>query len=190
MRGHKLLDINKLSVFRCSLCKKTRKVKFFCRYKRKLKHGKTNWYFNSWCKDCKIKRRKKYERKSPKYNRHPSAAKRLPGRTRYILYEYGLDEVSFDVLRKKQNNRCAICFRRFRNRKDTQIDHHHTNGSIRGLLCRTCNLGLGYFRDNQEILKKALVYLKDRSSIRFLNKAIFMPEKSFVRKHQKPPKRT
>jgi len=40
------------------------------------------------------------------------------------------------------------------------IDHCHTSGRVRGHLCRSCNLGLGFFKDNTDILQSAVVYLE------------------------------
>jgi len=41
------------------------------------------------------------------------------------------------------------------------VDHDHKNGEVRGLLCHRCNVGLGNFQDNPELLLKAYKYLKD-----------------------------
>jgi hypothetical protein len=40
------------------------------------------------------------------------------------------------------------------------IDHDHTTGEVRGLLCPTCNAGLGHFKDSPELLLKAALYLQ------------------------------
>jgi hypothetical protein len=42
------------------------------------------------------------------------------------------------------------------------IDHCHTNNNIRGVLCRNCNTGLGYLKDNPMLLRKAAEYLEDK----------------------------
>lgn len=44
--------------------------------------------------------------------------------------------------------------------KNKCIDHCHLTGEFRGLICRNCNLGLGYFRDRKELLFKAIGYLE------------------------------
>ncbi|WPJ53570.1 hypothetical protein RCIP0083_00040 [Klebsiella phage RCIP0083] len=44
-------------------------------------------------------------------------------------------------------------------RRALAVDHCHTTGSVRGLLCDNCNRGIWYFRDNHEVLKAAIKYL-------------------------------
>jgi hypothetical protein len=53
---------------------------------------------------------------------------------------------------------CMICGI-FVNGKNFHIDHDHKTGKVRGKLCHKCNLGLGMFKDNIDILKQAIRYL-------------------------------
>lgn len=77
-----------------------------------------------------------------------------------LLYKYKLDISDFNNLLILQNNCCAICNVEFKDDpKNTHVDHCHTTGRVRGILCRTCNNGLGFFKDNSEILNKAINYL-------------------------------
>jgi hypothetical protein len=74
---------------------------------------------------------------------------------------------SYSDLLREQDNSCAIC-----GRSDAalKIDHDHghcdrANGCsecVRGLLCSTCNTGLGKFNDDPSMLLKALIYLSER----------------------------
>lgn len=55
---------------------------------------------------------------------------------------------------------CQICGGLHR----LSIDHNHDTGEVRGLLCSSCNIGLGMFNDNQELLIKASSYLAQKGS--------------------------
>lgn len=56
--------------------------------------------------------------------------------------------------------RCQICFTDNPGKNGWTVDHNHKNGIIRGILCRYCNLLLGDVKDNINILKEAVRYLK------------------------------
>lgn len=77
-------------------------------------------------------------------------------RRKYSLKsKYNLTPTEHDALISEQNSKCAIC-------EDTtklHIDHDHRTGVVRGLLCHSCNVSLGHFRDNIQILEKAIKYL-------------------------------
>ena len=79
-----------------------------------------------------------------------------------VIYQkkskYGLDEESYVGLFAKQNNKCRICETSFDDVRAC-VDHSHTTGIVRGLLCDKCNRGLGYFNDNPDLLSKAIEYL-------------------------------
>lgn len=71
------------------------------------------------------------------------------------LLTYGLTQETYDELRTAQLDACAIC----RQRVSLHIDHDHVTGAVRGLLCSTCNTGLGMFRDDPVALRRAALYL-------------------------------
>ena len=60
-----------------------------------------------------------------------------------------------------QRGCCAICGTHQSEMKiRLSVDHDHTTGKIRSLLCKSCNIGLGEFKDRVELLKKAISYLE------------------------------
>jgi hypothetical protein len=68
---------------------------------------------------------------------------------------YGITKGQFDALFAAQHGVCAIC----KEREANSVDHSHEHGRIRALLCRACNAGLGFFRDDPELLRAAAAYL-------------------------------
>jgi len=72
---------------------------------------------------------------------------------------YGISLTEFENLLVNQNSKCLICLDAFLSDSDACIDHDHRTNQIRGLLCRSCNRGVGYFRDNPIFLRKAAEYL-------------------------------
>ncbi len=86
-------------------------------------------------------------------------------RERYKPGDAKLRENLFDL----QDGRCAICRKKFllldgMNREkfclDIEIDHDHKTGLARSILCHRCNVGLGNFEDNPELLEKAATYIR------------------------------
>lgn len=74
-------------------------------------------------------------------------------------------EVSFEEysnLFKIQNNQCAICGGEETRNKILSLDHSHETKKIRGLLCSSCNSGLGFFKDSPGLLLKAIKYLSTK----------------------------
>jgi hypothetical protein len=59
----------------------------------------------------------------------------------------------------EQHGRCAICPDQLTNSKETHIDHSHSTGEVRGVLCGNCNRMLGGCRDRTDILRAAIAYL-------------------------------
>jgi len=66
---------------------------------------------------------------------------------------------------EKQNGKCKICgcVMTLEGKQDNSVcvDHCHMTGKNRGLLCRSCNLGLSYFKDDIDRLLSAIVYIKE-----------------------------
>lgn len=84
------------------------------------------------------------------------------GQTKYTksqiakMSRYGLTPEQFDLLPDK----CEVCG----SISNLCIDHDHTTGKFRGVLCQSCNLALGHLHDNPEIIHKLLNYLERKKS--------------------------
>jgi hypothetical protein len=75
-------------------------------------------------------------------------------------YNMTLDE--FEDRAEAVDYKCEICNGEERRHKHLVVDHNHDTGEVRGLLCSTCNSGLGLFKDNPDVLASAIIYLKER----------------------------
>lgn len=74
------------------------------------------------------------------------------------LKVYGLTSEKWDEYLNNQKGMCAICKSKFTKRP--HIDHDHKTNKVRGLLCNTCNWGIGNFKDSVDILLNAISYLR------------------------------
>lgn len=73
---------------------------------------------------------------------------------------YGLRRGEFASLLEEQGGLCKICFRVDPAGRNLAVDHDHATNKVRGLLCSSCNIGLGNFRDNPSLLRAAALYLE------------------------------
>lgn len=76
-----------------------------------------------------------------------------------LLRNVGMTLSDYDRLFEREGGRCAICGTTDSGQRDFHVDHCHDTGHVRGLLCGRCNIGLGYFRNDEEIMKRAVIYL-------------------------------
>jgi hypothetical protein len=79
---------------------------------------------------------------------------------RYLKRMYGISLEVFNKLMLLQGERCALCRDEFESPRDIHVDHCHETGQVRGILCASCNLGLGFFKDNTTVLLRAVRYLE------------------------------
>lgn len=79
--------------------------------------------------------------------------------------KYGITLDEYNALLVSQNSCCAICGNHTSQyKRKLHVDHNHSNGKVRGLLCVRCNYGIGYFSENPELLDKAKLYIKSHFS--------------------------
>lgn len=85
-----------------------------------------------------------------------------------VRFNISIDDYNHIFL--KQRGLCAICHNPEVNKdkngkiKWLAVDHNHDTNEIRGLLCSSCNTGIGLLGDSTETLKKAIKYLDERGS--------------------------
>lgn len=72
----------------------------------------------------------------------------------------GILQSEYLFLLQRQNGVCAICAKTCTSGRKLAVDHCHTTGLVRGLLCMKCNIGLGHFRENPLFLASAITYVQ------------------------------
>lgn len=127
----------------CSSCKERKPLSDFPKHNG-FKDGR-----NSKCKVCKSAQQRLHysengDRKAYSYEN-------------MIKYKYGLTPEDYLQLLESQKHCCAICGNK---PEKLVVDHCHTTGIVRGLLCIPCNTGLGKLGDSVAGLTRALNYLR------------------------------
>ncbi len=135
--------------------------------------------------DCKQCRKDKNTKKSDRPNRRCSTCKELKPNTsehfhtlnnesgastrslckvchsKYqksykLMKHYGLTLEQYTKMIEDQHNCCSICEKKF---DKLVVDHCHTTGKVRALLCNDCNTGLGMFKENKSTMLNAIKYI-------------------------------
>lgn len=121
------------------------------------------------CKDCAAKGKKASSSKDPEFAqkrrryvdryraKHPDRIK-AADRKQSLRRKFDISVEYYDALLLAQNGICKICGREPGERL-LAVDHCHTTGVVRGLLCGQCNVALGMFGDDIKLLQAAIEYL-------------------------------
>lgn len=126
----------------CPGCGETDPNKFYV-------HKKTGTRSNAYCAEChKINCRNRYNSKTMFQKRAERAVM------------YGLSADEYIKMHEKQDGKCAICKKEPSTKRGLHIDHCHKTGKVRGLLCHNCNIGIGNFSHDSDLLSTAIEYLK------------------------------
>ena len=107
----------------------------------------------SRCRTCHNQDMREYERKrGPEWRRKKT------------LQRYGITPEDYNRMLEEQEGKCAICQSTDSEHPITEllvVDHCHLTGKVRGLLCNTCNRGIGFMREETDRLLNAAVYLEN-----------------------------
>jgi hypothetical protein len=148
-----MVDIHSKS---CTKCKVTKPLSNF-----RSRGGHLAHLLKSQCNSClydahvKWVQKNKGQAKKPK-NRNPLTLARHCSRR-------GITLKRLMELYEEQNGKCPICEIEIE-LMSSALDHNHTTGEFRGLLCNKCNRALGMFLDSEVVLLRAAQYLKRKGS--------------------------
>lgn len=124
----------------CSKCKQEKPYEEF----PKRSEGRSG--YRGVCKVCRNSQNKRLYKPGQRRDMHLRAT-------------YGITLAEFDEMLEDQHGKCANTECR---NDATVVDHNHSDGAVRGLLCNGCNTAAGLAQDNPEILQGLANYLKDR----------------------------
>lgn len=85
---------------------------------------------------------------------------------------FSLTVDDYEAMAEHQGGVCAICLRPPASKR-LHVDHDHSTGLIRGLVCWNCNKTLGFWRDDQERFIRASAYLSDPPAVRALGREVY-----------------
>jgi uncharacterized membrane protein len=128
-----LLDIE------CKVCKKTKHRDDFYKGQR------------TTCKPCYNQRSKQWAKENPD-------AVKKHRKKKNLKEKYGLSVEEYDKMFQQQGGRCYLCHSDHP-RRALNVDHCHTTGTIRELLCDRCNMALGLLKDDIALIDKIRRYL-------------------------------
>lgn len=133
----------------CTKCKTEQPFSEFSK-KKKYKDG-----LSSWCKEC----HREYDRN---WNKNQEPVKKTErGRRNKLKQSYGITVEQYTEMLIKQNHKCGVCQKDETevHKKRLFVDHCHTTGNVRGLLCHNCNTAIGLLKDSVQTALQAATYL-------------------------------
>ena len=139
-----------MSQLSCNFCKEEKDKSLFPKA-----NGKSRGY--AWvCKQCKK------EIRIAKHNSMTVDAVKAQNKNYWLKTSYGITLDEFNIKLRNQNHKCAICgcYETEAYSQKLFVDHCHATKKVRDLLCHSCNVAIGNFKDSTENLKKAIAYLE------------------------------
>lgn len=134
----------------CTGCNVTKPIDQFSLARNGIRQQKP--VRKSKCKPCQAEQARTW------YNDNKDRANE--NKRRWNLQKlYGITIEEYDAMLEAQNGVCLVCQEED---KDTNlaVDHCHSTGRVRGLLCNNCNRAIGLLKDNPAVIKRAAAYLE------------------------------
>lgn len=136
--------------------------------------GDHNWFpsyqksYSYECKTCAAEKNRKNRSKRGKdwlaYRRDYEKNRTKQNRDYNLRKNYNISSEEWSILFEQQGSCCKICKTTSPPSMGWHTDHCHKTNNIRGILCHSCNTGLGKFKDDPNLLAEAIEYLKRNST--------------------------
>ena len=134
-------------VRKCRVCTKVMPIGEF----RLVRQQGRTPFRQTKCRKCECEFSKAYARRNHVYRDKQATSSRK--------HWYDITDDAYDAILQAQGGVCAIC-EEAPTGKLLALDHCHTSGRVRGLLCSRCNLALGHFGDSLSLLVRAAAYIE------------------------------
>jgi hypothetical protein len=124
--------------------------------------GRPNRDLQAQCKPCNAERQREWRWKNRERSKQKERRSyQRSGWSAHLQRKYGITGEVYHSLLVSQGNACAICYDKTPGGRATRfhVDHCHSTGSVRGLLCSRCNQMIGYARNRPDLLKAGAEYL-------------------------------
>jgi len=137
---------------RCPSCKEIKPLTAF------YTCGNHNNGYASYCIICSttIKRNRPKAERQTAYQKYKKTI-----RNENLIKKFGITLDEYNRMLTSQGGVCKICGKVEKTNKDLAVDHCHNTNKIRGLLCSSCNIGIGCFKESINTLKIAIKYLEN-----------------------------
>lgn len=122
-------------------------------------------YYSAHRQEILAKRKAAYAANPEKFRKAKRLARAADPhryRSNKLRSTYGLSLEKYEALLASQDGKCAICRENPRKGRGNglYVDHDHSTGRVRGILCHDCNLALGALRDRIDLFEAAVAYLR------------------------------
>lgn len=135
------------------------------------KDGRNSDGLCGWCKPCKVGYARKYRDENLDKVRESQRRSRNSNprvyRNKQLLWTFGITLEQYEQMLEDQGGVCAVCGKteneihpQSKKVRNLNVDHCHQTGRVRGLLCNSCNRGIGLLNDDPAVLRQALAYLE------------------------------
>jgi len=132
---------------------------------RSCRNKKQQAYWASLPEDIRKQRQNSLEYKKEYAKRNSVKIKKL-ARAQHLKRKFKMTVEEYDAILEKQNGVCLLCKNVCDTGNSLAVDHDHDSGKIRGLLCKNCNTALGLFKDNVDVMTRAIEYIEMHSEIK------------------------
>jgi len=158
-KARPLKEIEAIKMTRKHKAARRFRIKLAARNLARRAKMKIYWSLPRTCEHCgRIKPASSYTAQGKTCNPCRKVLKISRERNTMLLRNYGISLQDYNAMSLAQNGVCSICGDTSKE-LSLDVDHCHTTGNVRGLLCQRCNMALGMFNDDLDLLASASSYL-------------------------------